>query len=220
MWQKAKMTDADKVRPRRGRKATSADILDAATELFSEHDYAAVRVRDIAAHAGVTHALVHSYFGTKADLFHAVLTQRENTILAPAAENPDLIKSTSLMLRQGLKYGRSYIRLLVRSAMSGLPYKRATRRFEATERLIKLAEQAAASASPTERAEKDLDPRLVLACVVSLFLGWGAAESWLRPASGLEDMDDAELLDGIERVIIGILTSEVPGLERDEPTSL
>ena len=123
------------------------------------------------------------------------------------------------MLRQGLEYGRSHIRLIVRSAMSGLPYDRTTGRFEATERLIELAERAAASGSPSERAEKDLDPRIVIACVVSLFLGWAAAGSWVRPAAGLEDVNDAELLDGIERVVLGILRDDVPGLEGDDPAS-
>jgi AcrR family transcriptional regulator len=206
------MTDEGGEQQRRGREASTAAILDAAEELFSEHGYSAVSVRDIAKRAGVSHALVHRYIGSKADLFRAVLTQRESAILAAAPDNPDLLESTSLMLRQGLEYGRSHIRLIVRSAMSGLPYDRTTGRFEATERLIELAERTAASASPAERAEKDLDPRIVVACVVSLFLGWTATESWMRPAAGLGDMDDAELLDGIERVILGILSEHVPGL--------
>ena len=213
------MADEGEGQQRRGRKATTAAILDAAEELFSEHGYAAVSVRDVAARAGVSHALVHRYLGGKADLFRAVLTQRENTILAAAPDNPDLLESTSLMLRQGLEYGRSHIRLIVRSAMSGLAYDRTTGRFEATERLIELAERAAASAPPAERAEKDLDPRIVIACVVALFLGWGATESWLRPAAGLAGMDDAELLDGIERVILGILKEDVPGLDPGQPAS-
>lgn len=213
------MTDEGKEPQRRGREASTAAILDAAQELFSEHGYDAVSVRDVAARAGVSHALVHRYLGGKAELFRAVLTQRENTILAAAPDNPDLLESTSLMLRQGLEYGRSHIRLIVRSAMSGLPYDRTTGRFEATERLIELAERAAASSPPSERAAKDLDPRIVIACVVALFLGWGATESWLRPAAGLADTDDAELLDGIERVILGILREDVPGLEPDQPES-
>ena len=85
------------------------------------------------------------------------------------------------------------------------------------ERLIDLAERARASASPAERAGKELDPRLVVACVVSLFLGWASTGSWIRPAAGLDEMDDAELLDGIERVIAGILKHNLPGLESDEP---
>jgi AcrR family transcriptional regulator len=176
-------------------------------------------VRDIAKRAGVSHALVHHYIGSKSDLFRAVLARREDAILAPARDNPDLLESASLMLREGLAHGRSHIRLIVRSALSGLPYDRTTGRFAATARLIKLAEQAAASASPAERAEKDLDPRIVIACVVSLFLGWAATESWLRPAVGLGGVGDAELLDGIEQVVLGILRDDVPGLERDEPVS-
>jgi len=213
------MSDEGQEQPRRGREATTAAILVAAQELFSEQGYSAVSVRDIAGRAGVSHALAHRYLGSKADIFRTVLTCNENAILAAAPDNPDLLENASLMLRQGLAYGRSHIRLIVRSAMSGLPYDRTTGRFEATERLIELAERAAASGSPSERAEKDLDPRIVIACVVSLFLGWAAAESWVRPAAGLGDMDDAELLDGIERVILGILRAEVPGLKRHEPAS-
>lgn len=194
---------------RRGREATTASILDAARELFAERGYAAVTVREIAKRAGVTHALAHQYFGSKADVFRAVLTRNENAILAAAPDNPDLLETASLMLRHGLEYDRSHIRLIVRSAMSGLPYERTTGRFAATERLVELAERAAASATPAERAAKDLDPRIAVACVVSLFLGWAATESWVRPAAGLADMDDAELLDGIERVILGILRDGV-----------
>jgi hypothetical protein len=145
------------------------------------------------------------------------VSSRKHAILAAAPDNPDLLESASLMLRQGLAHGRSHIRLIMRSAMSGLAYDRTTGRFKATGRLIELAEKA--SASPAERAERDLDPRIVIACVVSLFLGWAATESWVRPAAGLRDMDDTELLDGIERVILSILREDVPGLERDQPAS-
>ena len=103
---------------------------------------------------------------------------------------------------------------MARAALDGLPYDRTPGRFEGTERLIELAEQAAASASPAERTATDLEPRLVIAAAVSLFLGWGATQSWVRPAAGLQDMDDAELIDGIERVVLGILRDNVPGVER------
>ena len=198
--------------PRRGRDETTAAILDAARELFAERAYADVTVREIAERAGVTHALVYQYVGSKAAVFRAVLARNENAIFEAAPDNPDLLESTSLMLRQGLESGRSHVQLIVRSAMSGLPYERSTGRFEATERLIELAERAAASATPAERAAKDLDPRLVVSCVVSLFIGWAVTESWLRPAAGLRDMDDAEFLDGIERVVLGILRDGVPGV--------
>ncbi len=211
------MTDEGRVRRRRGRKATTAAILDAAQELFAAHGYHAVAVRDIAEQAGVTHALVHQYVGSKADIFRAVLARREGLIVSAAPDNPDLLESASLMVRQALSDpGQAHLRLIVRSALNGLEYERSIGQFEATERLIELAELASTSAPSAERAEKDIDPRLVIACFVSLILGWTATESWIRPAVGLQDVDDAELLGGIERVMLGLLRHDVAGVERDD----
>lgn len=58
---------------RRGAPDTRAEVLRSARVLFAEHGYTATSVRSIAARAGVDSALVHHYFGTKADLFMAVL---------------------------------------------------------------------------------------------------------------------------------------------------
>jgi AcrR family transcriptional regulator len=185
------VVEKDAQHRRRGRDATTAAILDAAEELFHERGYEAVTVRDIAEQAGVSHALVHQYAGSKEDLFRAVLSSG----LEPRA--------------------RDYGRLLMRTALTGLPYDQTTGRFAAVERLIELAERQAESASASERAEKDLDPRLVGACIGSLYLGWVSGESWLRPAWGLEDMDDDEVATGLERVILSILKDHVPGVARD-----
>jgi AcrR family transcriptional regulator len=205
------MTEEGPRRPRLGRDATTTAILDAAEELFYERGYSAVTVRE---HVGVSHALVHQYVGSKADIFRAVLSRNEDFMVSGAPDNPDLLESASLILRHGLEqHGRAHARLLVGSALSGLPYDRTAGRFEAIERLIELAERQAGSASQAERAERDLDPRLVVACVGSLFLGWVAGEPWMRPAAGLQDMDEAELVDGLERVILSILKDHVPGVD-------
>ena len=148
-------------------------------------------VEDDGERAGVTHALVHRYVGSKASVFRAVLERDEGALLAAAPDDSDLLESAARMLREGLLHHRDYVRLVIRSAMSGLSYERTTGRFAATERLVELAQRSAYAASPAERAEKDLDPRLVVACVVSLFLGLAAAESWLVPAVGLQGMGEA-----------------------------
>ncbi|WP_431806689.1 TetR family transcriptional regulator [Microbacterium paraoxydans] len=58
---------------RRGRPRGGSDsrerILAAAVDEFGEHGYDGSTVRSIAGRAGVDSALVHHYFGTKADLF-------------------------------------------------------------------------------------------------------------------------------------------------------
>jgi AcrR family transcriptional regulator len=211
----AAVTEADRPRPRRGRETTTTAILDAAERLFYERGYAGVTVRDIAEHVGVSHALVHQYWGSKADIFAAVLARNEGFLASGAVDNQDLLESASLILRHGLEpRGRAHARLLLTSAFKGVPYDRTAGRFEALERLVTLAERQARSVSEAERLEKDIDPHLVVACVGILFLGWVAAEPWLRPAAGLEDMDDEELVDGIERVILSILRDHVPGVGR------
>jgi AcrR family transcriptional regulator len=210
----AGMGDEGETTPRRGRQATTAAILDAAQELFAARGYDAVSVREIAERAGVTHALVHLYLGDKADLLRAVLTRNESAMLAASAEDPDLMKATSLMLRHGLTDSRSYLRLVVRSAMGGMPYDRTSGRFEATERLVELATQVVNSATPADRAAKPLDPRFVIACVVTLTLGWAATQSWVLPATGLADLEESEAIDGLEQVMLGILRDNLPGLER------
>jgi AcrR family transcriptional regulator len=197
----------------RGREATTAAMLDAAEELFSAHGFSAVTVRDIAERAGVSHALVHRYLGSKDDIYRAVLKRGERGILQAAPGIPDILDTASLMLREGLGEHRQYVRLVAHSALHGLSYDRTSGRFAATERLVELAKSAAASASSAERAEKDIDPRLVIACVVSLFLGWAAAESWVLPAAGLEGLDESVAIDGLERVILGILKDNLPGLD-------
>lgn len=59
-------------RPRNA-KATRAAILDAALERFARGSYDDVGVRDIARDVGVDAALVSRYFGSKEELFTAVL---------------------------------------------------------------------------------------------------------------------------------------------------
>ncbi len=62
--------------PARGAGATKARILDAAEALFMEHGFEATSLRSITATAGVNLAAVNYHFGSKEELFQAVLTRR------------------------------------------------------------------------------------------------------------------------------------------------
>ena len=201
----------------RGREATTAAILDAAEELFAARGFDAVTVRAIATRAGVSHALVHRYLGSKGDVFRAVLSRGQGVMLAAAPDDPDILATTNRIMREGLTRHRRYVRLVAAAALHGLPYEQTTGRFAAVERLVELAERAVASAPPGERTDGDLDPRFVIACVTALYLGWAATESWVLPAAGIPDMDEAEAIDGLERVMLGILKSHLPGLKDSDP---
>jgi AcrR family transcriptional regulator len=63
---------------RPGKPQTRGAILEAARQLFAEHGFDKTTMRAIAAGAGVDPALVHHYFGTKRDLFIAVIDPPED----------------------------------------------------------------------------------------------------------------------------------------------
>lgn len=61
-----------------------AAVLAVAAELLAERGPREVTVRDVAERAGVNHALVHRYFGTKEDLFRAVFAELSQRFQADA----------------------------------------------------------------------------------------------------------------------------------------
>ncbi|MFD8430346.1 TetR/AcrR family transcriptional regulator [Streptomyces coelicoflavus] len=63
--------------PRTKGERTRARILDSATELFSRSGYNSVSLREIAAHAGMTHAGLLHHFAGKEPLLLEVLSRRD-----------------------------------------------------------------------------------------------------------------------------------------------
>lgn len=60
---------------RRRKEARPAEIIAAALEVFAEKGFAAARLDDIAARAGVSKGALYLYFETKQDLFEAVVRE-------------------------------------------------------------------------------------------------------------------------------------------------
>src|SRR3954452_2899923 len=70
---------------RRGRVEVMAAIQAVAVDLLAERGPREVTIRDVAEGAGVNHALVHRYFGTKEELFRAVFSALSTQLGADAA---------------------------------------------------------------------------------------------------------------------------------------
>jgi AcrR family transcriptional regulator len=172
-------------------------------QLFSRRGYAAVTVREIAAEAGVSHALVHRYLGTKEEIYRATLRRHESAIRDVAPAGADLLEATALMLREAVGRQSVYLRLLAHSALHGLAYERTSGRFAATERLVGMAEALAAREG--DRRDGDApDPRFVIASLVAMLLGWAAARDWVLPAAGLGDMEEDEFVRAFEKVALDL----------------
>jgi len=67
------MTQTNAQRWRRRKDARPAELLDAALDVFFEKGFAAARLEDIAARAGVSKGTVYLYFDSKEDVFDALV---------------------------------------------------------------------------------------------------------------------------------------------------
>jgi TetR/AcrR family transcriptional regulator, repressor for neighboring sulfatase len=201
---------------RGGRAQTTAAILDEAEKLFAARGFTAVTVREIAAEAGVSHALVHRYLGSKQDVYGQVLARRENVIRDAAPEGGDLLETTSLMLREAVFHQRTYLRLIAHSALHGLSYDRTIGRFAATTELIELAKRTAADEGEA-RDPDGPDPRFVIASAVAMLIGWSAAREWVLRASDLGGMSDEDFADAFERIVLDLERLYFPSLSRERP---
>ena len=76
-------------RTARNPEATKTQILDAAEEEFARYGLAGARTEPIAANTGVTKAMIHYYFGTKEELYQAVL-KRQAALFHSAVEQIDV----------------------------------------------------------------------------------------------------------------------------------
>ena len=65
----------EKQRPQRRKDARPQEIVAAALHEFSQHGFAATRLDDVAARAGVAKGTIYLYFNSKADLFKAVVRE-------------------------------------------------------------------------------------------------------------------------------------------------
>lgn len=174
-------------------------------------------MRDVARLAGVTHALIHRYFGTKAALFKAVLSRHENAIRNAAGDVCDPSEAALLMLHEGLRHHRSYLRLIAHTASRGTPVELGLEHFSGTERLVELARTPVAGSGRATVDESDwstadageLEHRLGVAMIVMLYLGYASTEEWVTKAAHVDHLDEETRVAALERAV-RILAAQWP----------
>jgi AcrR family transcriptional regulator len=80
----------------RGRDQVRAAVLAATRDLVAERGLDRFSVRDIAARAGINHALVHRYFGTKAGVVEEMLAEESKAVADAVAESGAAAGGSSL----------------------------------------------------------------------------------------------------------------------------
>lgn len=92
------------VTPRTTRgERTAARLLEAAREVFADRGYAAARVEDIVAVAGVSHGTFYTYFSNKADALDALIDQTAADLQAVVEERwegPNAAKAIAAVIER------------------------------------------------------------------------------------------------------------------------
>lgn len=88
----------NKPRWARRKDARPQELLAAALDLFVERGYAATRLEDVAAQAGVSKGTLYLYFTNKEELFKAVVRENMLPVLNEAEETIDQYEGTSAEL--------------------------------------------------------------------------------------------------------------------------
>lgn len=182
-----------------GRAAVMDAVLDAATELIADRGPNAVTVRAIAQRAGVNHALVHRYFGTKDDLIGAVITREVAHFWRLADAEGERAEVLGRMLR-GLSERRVYIRFLARAILDGYRTGQLKPDFLLFDRILE-AIGPEAMMSPEDRRRL----RVAVAALGSMALGWRIFGEFLTTGMGLDGQSPEELDTAIDQFIGGIL---------------
>src|SRR6185369_7826494 len=212
---------------------TKTRILDAAERLFVEHGFEATSLRSLTSAAAVNLAAVNYHFGSKEELFQAVLTRRLDpmnqerldllTRLESEAEPEPLPcdRILSAMFIPALKLardpargGKDFLRLLGRAYADPAPF---IRRFLAEQyaTIIERFKTAFARALP-ELPKKELSWRLhFIMGALSYTLAGTDALRLIAELTPAEAGNDEALLHRLAPFLLAGLQSPVPNLAKD-----
>jgi len=183
--------------PVQGRDAVRAALLDAAAALFSTRGPASVSVRDIAAHAGVNHGLVHRHFGSKQALVAGVLERGAREIAALVAGSEWKPGALSAVF-SAAAVRDAYWRLLARALLDGARPQELQHDFPTGRLLVETFSERRRSGA----LAAEFEPRLVAAGTMALGLGWLLFEPFVLAATGLDGGErDAVRVDLIRALV-------------------
>jgi AcrR family transcriptional regulator len=164
---------APKRRSRR-KDARPTEIVDAALALFTERGFAATRLEDVAARAGIGKGTIYLYFPTKEDLFRAVVRQRlvpnldaiEGMIAGHGGSNAELLGTIIARAQQLITSDTAAIPKLVLAESGNFPAIARLYAEEVAKRGVAILEQVFARGIASGEF-RPLDPH----CLVPLFTG-------------------------------------------------
>ncbi|MDF3837351.1 TetR/AcrR family transcriptional regulator, partial [Cupriavidus basilensis] len=201
--------------------------LDAATALFAQHGVAATPIKTIAAHAGVTPALVHYYFRDRDQLLDAVVDERlqplvEQVFVPAAADSADpaamLIGIAGRLIRTAAAtpwFPGLWIREIV--GADGQLHQRVLQRIALQRAGTVIAPLAAARARG--EINPGLEPPLLMVSLIGLALLPLATTHIWRRLPGAEAIDSEALVRHVSALLAHGLVASRPAAPAAPPSA-
>lgn len=205
------------VKQRESSEAVKDRILKVATELFAKFGVDGVSIRRIAAEAGINHALIIRYFGSKDGLVTEILRQRISKLTSTYPAPGQSPVETMAGLRQMLLNSMTDIdtmRLIVRLELDGLSPESYV-----DENSVKAATLIAKWIQSQQKDEKLPDAKLVSVVIVGALFSLVSIAPWLMTAVGLPPEDFEKRKEDIMDVIMLIIAGAI-GLPPDTDAHL
>jgi AcrR family transcriptional regulator len=169
-------------------------ILQAASDEFADKGFAAARVEEIARRAGANKQLIYYYFGSKAGLYDAVVTNvvssdESRFMPGPDASVDDLIDT---LLMTGSNAERTKLgRLLAWAALEdGATDSEPIRTDDATARALRYQTRLVEKAGDAGRLAEGVHPGALSLLLTLAAIGPVAFPQVARPATGFDPGDD------------------------------
>lgn len=179
-------------RSREASETAKKKIMDAASGLFARHGVNGVSIRDIAAEAGMNHALIIRYFGSKDGLVAELLRREISAMAGTYSARPEQSAEETLgklrgVLLNSLTAQQDTMRLIIRSSLDGLSPE------SYVDPSVERAATIMAKWIASRQTSEDLpDAKLVSVVVMSTLFSLTAIAPWLMTSVGLlpEDFEN------------------------------
>ena len=195
--------------PRGDSERTKTEIIAAARQLFAARGILAVSVRDVAQAAGVTHGLVHHYFGTKEQLVavvlgNAILSSAEFLAANPIAASADSLDVMRHVIRHFLTEGQTTALLIARAELTGFEPEKLVPP-DALSTIGMMAKRFAELQAETKPTGPRMDPALASVCLGAAMFGLTVVHPWLMAAAGLPAEDYERRLDELVEIAVAFV---------------
>jgi len=179
-------------------------ILEAAGRLFAQHGVNGVSIRKIAAEAGINHALIFRYFGSKDGLVTAILRRDLSGLRNVFSVMPEplsvAISNLRKLLLNFLNEDQDLVKLIVRSGLDGPSPE--VYIDPGTERIATML----AKWIESQQVEEGLpDAKLVSIVVIGTLFSLVSASPWLITSVGFPPKDFDKCTEDIVDVLMWVI---------------